>query len=167
MIWFLLENRFYLYYGALVAVTVMAFWKGAGPEKIMVGLFWGTIVLPHQIYHAFAGRYVHLDIFDLTHFAFDAALCVGAIAAALYANRIYPLWFAGFQIIAVQSHLARATTDNIAPLAVGIMQIGPSYLQIITLAIGLWAHIRRERSYGPYRSWRVPSWRQGPPGQTA
>ena len=31
----------------------------------------------------------------------------------------------------------------------------PQYIQLTALLAGAWAHARRERLIGPYRSWRV------------
>ena len=61
---------------------------------------------------------------------------------------------AGFELISLASHAVRELSANMLPLVYSIMYIAPSYFLIIVLAIGIAAHARRVRRYGPYRSWR-------------
>lgn len=77
------------------------------------------------------------------------------IMVALYANRNYPLWIAGMQVLAMSAHLARGISEAISPVAYATMVIAPGYFQLIFLAIGLTRHVRRKRKYGRYRDWRI------------
>ena len=94
---------------------------------------------------------------DPGFFVIEIIVAAAMIAVALRANRIYTLWMAGFQIIAVFAHLARGLSDAVSPLAYLILTIGPSYFQIVILGFGIWFHHRRVKRHGSYRSWRTSS----------
>lgn len=93
--------------------------------------------------------------FDIGFFLIDMVAAVALIVIAVRANRIYTLWLAGLQIIAVFAHLARGLSEAISTIAYVVMFSGPSYFQIIILGSGIWLHYRREQRHGNYRSWRT------------
>ena len=93
---------------------------------------------------------------DMVLLFIDLSVCVAMVAIALRANRMYTLWMAGFQILALLAHLARITSDAISPITYAILVIAPSYFQIIILAFGIWLHHKRVKRHGSYRSWRKP-----------
>lgn len=116
-----------------------------------------------KIYRAlFPGSQIFLDM-DPGLVLIEMLVLAGMVAIALRANRMYTLWMAGFQLIALMAHFARGMADAISPIAYVIMYVGPSYLQIITLALGIWLHRKRVLRHGNYRSWRASS----PPSQAS
>lgn len=150
------ELRVELQTVAFVLLALAAWRWGGGPERALAAvLIW--LKAADWVYHGILQGSLHLDDIDRAHALIDIAACVGAFAVALYANRIYPLWFAAVQLLAVFAHLARVMAVEILPVVYAIMFIAPSYLQIFILAAGLWLHRRRVRRYGPYRSWRPSS----------
>ncbi len=90
-------------------------------------------------------------------FMIEVVVTVVLVTVALRANRMYTLWIAGFQIIALMAHFARELANQISPIAYVMMYVGPSYLQIITLGLGIWLHHQRVQRHGNYRSWRSSS----------
>lgn len=138
----------------LIAGLAIAGWRwGGGPERALAALL-GAMVLADGLNHVMFARSVGFLTIGFGHLAIDLAAALAATAVALFANRMYPLWFAAFQILALLAHLARGIAHGIAPLAFAIMYTGPSYFQIVLLAAGIWLHRRRVRKHGPYRSWR-------------
>jgi uncharacterized membrane protein len=123
------------------------------PEKLMAGLMLVTAVLS-RTYFTLVGENPQLSSINLGYLAIDVLMAVAMIAIAVRANRMYTLWMAGFQIIALMAHFARGMTDAISPIAYLIMYVGPSYFQIIILAFGIWFHHRRVKRHGAYRPWR-------------
>ena len=116
-----------------------------------------------KIYRAlFPGSQIFLDM-DPGLVLIEVLVLAGLVAIALRANRMYTLWMAGFQLIALMAHFARGMADAISQIAYVIMYVGPSYLQIITLALGIWLHRKRVLRHGSYRSWRASS----PPSQAS
>lgn len=129
-------------------------WGGA-PERWLISVFIATMVAPMWgVYlldigaaeiSPFAPAIIMLDLLAATLF----------IAVALNANRNYPLWVAGFQLVAVVAHVVRALVDSVSPLAYAILVIGPSYAQLLLLLGGFARHVMRTRRYGRYRDWRL------------
>jgi hypothetical protein len=150
---FILANRVDAQTFAFVLLALAAWRWGAGPERALAAILaWFRIA--DWLYHGVFAAALQLTDIDLAHALIDVIACAAALGAALYANRIYPLWFAAVQLLAVFAHLARAMAVEIVPTVYAIMFIAPSYLQIVILALGIWFHRRRVRRYGPYRSWR-------------
>jgi hypothetical protein len=134
-----------------------AIWRwGGNPERWLIGIFLAMMVLPIYIVWWFGVG----DAFEVGPYApvstlldmFAALLFVGV---ALKANRNYPLWIAGFQLVALGAHLVQALVDSVLPLAVAILVIGPSYCQLLLLLAGFVSHMLRQRRFGQYREWRV------------
>jgi hypothetical protein len=141
---------------AIVLVAAAALRWGAGPERATAGvLLW--LRLGDIAYHAVFQRALDLTDIDLAHFVIDGVACAAIFTVAVFANRMYTLWFAAFQFLAVSAHLSREMAVEILPTVYAIMFIAPSYFQIGLLAGGTWFHVRRRRRHGPYRSWRHSS----------
>lgn len=141
---------------AIFALALAAWRWGGGPERASAAvLVWFRVA--DWSYHGIFQQALDLHDIDLAHALIDVVALAAAFATAIFANRIYTLWFAAVQLLAVFAHLAREMAVAILPLVYGIMFMAPSYLQMLLLAGGLWMHHRRVRRYGPYRSWRLSS----------
>jgi hypothetical protein len=130
-----------------------AIWRwGGAPERWLIGVFVATMVAPVYIIGWLepgplapqAPAYVILDVLAASLF----------VTIALNANRNYPLWIAGFQLVALAAHAVDALVDTVSPLAHAVLAIGPSYGQLLLLIAGFVRHRARERRFGPYRAWR-------------
>lgn len=150
------EARTWIQHACYFLLLLACLRKGGGPEKLSAIVLAGMIVVD-QFYHFVGGHGGLLAGVDRFHAGLDTIACALLIAIALKANRSYTLWLAGFQIVAVMAHIARFVTPDILPIAYYVMYVGPSWLQLVTLAIGLMAHIQRETQHGSYRSWRGSS----------
>lgn len=157
MIEFILANKADLQFIAMIALCLAAFRWGKAPERI-AALSVGSVFFLDLPYHAIFGAGIRFDTIDVGHAVMDVIAGLLLTALALFSNRFYPLWLASFQWLAITSHLVRDLNPEMLPLAYALMVIVPSYMQQLVLAIGIAAHHRRERVYGPYRSWRT-SWR--------
>jgi hypothetical protein len=129
---------------------------GAAPERICVAIL-GFVTLADPVYHLLAGHGAIYGSVDLGHLTFDLMMAAGFIAVALWANRIYPLWLAAFQLVSVIGHFSRELTSSFPKLAYGLMIYGPFYIILPILGFGIWRHARRRRRHGPYPSWRSSS----------
>lgn len=155
MIDFVIDNRADLQYVASLIVGLAMLRLGAGPERVSAATFLGLIIMPVVVFRftgsgamlfgSYSGLYVLCDVL-----AFAAFMWV-----ALNANRTYPLWLAGFQLVAIGAHGVKALGDVVSPVAYVILAIGPSYGQLLVMVWGLVAHRRRRRTFGPYRDWRA------------
>jgi hypothetical protein len=145
------EFRYWLQMAMFAALALAAWRWGGGPERALAAVLVGMAAVDAGINHQLFSDPLHLEF---GHFAIDLAAALIAIAVALFANRMYPLWFAALQILSVMAHLAQGLAHGIAKLAYVVMYTGPSYFQIFLLAGGIWAHRRRVLRFGSYRSWR-------------
>lgn len=137
-----------------VFLLVAAFKVGDEPERIVAAALMGMLIFSGINLILFDHSPLSTNI-DLGFFIIDGLTAAVLIAVALKANRIYTLWMAGFQIIALLAHFARGLTEAISPIAYVILVVGPSYFQIIILTFGIWLHHRRVRRHGTYRPWRT------------
>ncbi|MDJ0979227.1 MAG: hypothetical protein QNI87_11940 [Erythrobacter sp.] len=138
------------------AICLAALVWGAGPERA-IALAWLLLfeAVP-GIYKTFWGARFQLEEVDILFASLD--LCAGAfwLIVALNANRNYPLVIAALQLLVISAHIARGLIDAISPVAYAAMVMAPGWLQLLLLGAGLVRHVLRERTYGPYREWRVP-----------
>lgn len=144
-------------------VLALAIWRwGAGPERWLIGVFLATMIVPVYIFMelnvvaATGGPYAWL------YLLIDLVALVGFGLIAINANRNYPLWIAGFQLVAIGAHASKELVDGISPLAIAILVIGPSYAQLLLIFGGFVRHVQRERRFGPYREWRSTRRRLAP-----
>lgn len=158
MIASILEWRVEIFLVSLAVLALATFRWGAGPEKATAGWL-AAIVVVDRIYHRLLPEGGDWAGVDWGHFTIDASALAVALAIALFANRMYTLWIAALQLIALQAHVARQLAEGILPTAHALMAIVPFYAQMALLAGGLLLHRRRLKLYGTYRSWRVASLR--------
>jgi hypothetical protein len=141
---------------AMLAVLAAAFVWGAGPERASASAF-AYMLLVYIPLHYILGLVRHYSTIDIGALFIDITTAALFVAIALRANRMYPLWLAALQLISLASHLIRGIDRLMLPLAYSVMNIAPSYLELIIIAGGIVCHARREKRYGPYRSWRNSS----------
>ncbi len=139
---------------ALFVITSALIW-GSAPERA-VALVW-LIFCELAIW---ANGFIDTDGYQLNNVdiflaTMDILAGVCWIGIALYANRNYPLWIAGMQVLAMTAHLARGLAETISPVAYITMVVAPGWFQLFFLAIGLSRHVLRKKKYGSYRDWRV------------
>lgn len=147
------HNRGVLWPAFLAVLALIVLWRGAAPERLVLGVFISMIALD-RLYHLIAHSGVHFQNVDIAHLTIDLLGAVALLVIALYANRQYPLWLSALQFVAVISHIIRAISPEVDKGAYSIFMVAPSYLQILVFTIGLSMHLRQQRKHGRYRSWR-------------
>ena len=133
-----------------------AIWRwGGSPERWLIGVFLGAMVLPVYLFNWLGiGDAIEIGPYAPIVTLIDMCAAILFVWVALNANRNYPLWVAGFQLVAVGGHLVRSLVDSVSPLAVAILVVGPAYCQLLLLLAGFVRHVQRERRFGQYREWR-------------
>lgn len=138
-------------------LLTLAIWRwGAAPERWLICLFVATMVFPVWLFEWFGLGDLALGPHAWIYVAIDIAAGIGFVAVALNANRNYPLWVAGFQLVAISAHAVKALVDTVSPLAYLILATGPSYCQLLLIFGGFVRHRMRMKTFGPYRAWRAP-----------
>ena len=140
-------------YVLFLSVFLAALRWGAAPEKAS-GICLIMLPVGELLYHGLLGPEYQTDSTDFGHLAMSGTIATGFLAISLIANRIYPLWLVAFQLVAVIGHFVRIPLQHLSGEAYQILVIVPSFLQIVTLAIGIFRHHRRKAIFGVYRSWR-------------
>jgi hypothetical protein len=103
--------------------------------------------------------------FDLLGLLSDVLAFFGFLWIALFAWRIWPLWTAALQLLAIGAHFGPALDLSIAPLAYAIMRSAPTAIAILTLVGATWLHRSKARSgvsMPPWRTWSGPLSRISP-----
>jgi len=132
-----------------------AVWRwGGAPERWLIGVFLATMVVPVYIARGLGLSATDIGPWATMVISLDLMAAALFVGIALNANRNYPLWIAGFQVVAVAAHLVKALVHEVSPLAYAILVIGPSYCQLLLLIAGFARHALRQRRFGPYREWR-------------
>lgn len=143
----------------VVGLVVMAFLRGAAPERWCASILLAAIVLARmqQVVASEFRTIWGLSGFvtdDLAYLVIDLTTFITLATVAMQANRKYPLWMAGVQLTALLTHIADRTTQIVPPLAYAIINLSTFYLAIIFLAAGIVAHVRRTKDWGTYPGWR-------------
>lgn len=156
MLDFIANHRADLQYIASLLMGLAMLRWGGGPERAIAVMFTGVLMLPLIAFRlAMTSGTMMLGDLAPIYIALDAIALAGFVLIALNANRNYPLWIAGFQMVAVGAHLVKGLVDVVSPLAYVLLAVGPSYFQLVLMLAGLLRHRRRLRRYGPYRDWRT------------
>jgi len=156
MLELLWSSRAWMQYAILAFLFVLALRRGAAPERLCAGILFAMVpasLLGTTFFKA-ASHYNHLNYSDLLA---DVVAFIGLTWVALRANRVYPLWLGGAQMIALTGHLARITSLHVDGTAYAIMGRMPLYIEIVAMSLGMAFHMRRTRTIGNYPSWRKSS----------
>ncbi|MEE4451187.1 hypothetical protein [Novosphingobium resinovorum] len=126
------------------------------PECILSGLLcaMGTA---DRLHHFVVGGSIIWHNTNIGHLFIDTLAMACAFVVALHANRVYPLWIAAAQIIAMFGHIYRLALEEINAFAYAVMSITPSYIQFAAMLAGIASHMSRRRRLGSYPSWRRSS----------
>lgn len=129
----------------VAGIVVFWAWKfGGGPERHSALAVFGWIAAGF-IYHPVT-VVSPFDQVDTGLLAFDIALSVSLTTIALLANRVWPLFAAGFSIIPLVGHFAVALEDRGVSRAYWAMNQIPFYLILLTLLLGTVAHRQRRNT---------------------
>ncbi len=138
-------------------ILALAIWRwGAAPERWLISVFVVLLLAPLYVL-----KLLGIDDFSFGPYAWiwvgtDLVAAAAFVLIAVNANRNYPLWVAGFQLVALSSHAVKAMVESVSPLAYLILAVGPSYCQLLLILGGFIRHVQRQRRFGQYRAWRAP-----------
>jgi hypothetical protein len=137
-------------------LLALAIWRrGAAPERWLIGLFIATMVAPVYVFRALGLGNLHVGEYAWVAVSIDVVALAAFVVVALHANRNYPLWIAGLQLVAIGAYAAHGLIDSVSLLAFLVLSAGPAYCQLVLIFAGFVRHVRRQQRFGPYRDWRT------------
>ena len=139
---------------SIITLGAFAAYSRGGPPERFAAIFLAGPVLADTVYHLLFGP-SGFDRVDPWHVFLDFTILGFVTWLALRANRIWPLFVAAAQLLSVTGHIAVILQPDGMRRAYWAMTQLPQYIQLTALLAGAWAHARRERMIGPYRSWRT------------
>lgn len=149
---------------ALIIIASLTFVIRCGdePEKIggQIMLFILGLAIVRMLLMA-----RQIDEFDVLGLLSDCLTFLGFLWIALFAWRIWPLWTAALQLLAIGAHFGPALALPIEPMVYAILRSAPTAIVLLTLVGATWLHRRRARSGAstlPWRTWSGPLSRISP-----
>jgi hypothetical protein len=145
----------FIFYGALLPSSIFAVWRGGTPEKIIGAILMcaaaSTSMIPFRDGVTFT--YVNWPALYI-----DLALLLILTAVAARADRYWPGWMAGLQLLTIGVHAVRAYDPHIVPIAYARIAGEISYPMLVILIIGTFRHHRRTLVTGPEAAWSRFHW---------
>lgn len=151
------------YFTLVFLCGVYATLRGGAPERIGIAILAVGSVLTVVAVSAPASRFGSLEV---GIFAVDVAALLGFLVLALRAERIWPLWVTGLQVIGTTGHAIRLVDPHLIRWGYAFVLAFWSYPMLLLMAFGTWNHHRRVMRFGADRSWSSSSdrWDRRPPG---
>lgn len=144
-----------LFWAAQLAASAFAVWRGGAPERIVGALLvcatLATMMIPFEIgstFHTVNWRALGIDV----------ALLVTVSAVALRADRYWPQWMAGLQVLTIGVHGVRAYDPHILPIVYARIAGEIAYPMLLILVIGTLRHHHRTLATGPETAWSRFHW---------
>lgn len=137
---------------ASALIFIAALWRGASPERLLAGTLLvaaSVEAMTSGLAWPLAGPQTEARVGLLA----DILMLAAILAVALHANRLYPLWLGGAQIVTLALRFADAAL-TLRPEAHAMMQQVPFCFELVIMAAGLFAHMARTHRTGA----GVPSW---------
>jgi hypothetical protein len=128
----------------------LALAKGSGPERRMAYWLFASLPVQYGLRHLIPAYYGGLDYVG---FVIDLSTLIYAWRLSFTANRIWPLWVAASQLIAVSGHLFRTTSFQLNTVVYVIITRFPAWVVCFALILGTIIHLHYYKKYGSYPAW--------------
>src|SRR5688572_5796582 len=99
-----------LFYIILAACCLYAVWWGGGPEKVGAAIFIAASVLSTAALSGPSARFMSVEVGVL---AVDIAMLVALFTLALLAERLWPLWVTGLQLVGAAGHAVKLVSPEV------------------------------------------------------
>ena len=149
-----------LFYWTLLALcSLYVFWRGGSPERVgMAVIVIGSILTTAS---STANLGIRFHSIEMGMFIVDVVVLIAFVALALAADRYWPLWVAGLQLIGVATHTLMLTSPDMVPWVYAVTQSLWGYPILLAIVVGTARHRKRmvRRAVDP--SWTRSSARLG------
>jgi hypothetical protein len=157
-----------LFWWTLLALgSLYTFWRGGAPERVGMAILVIGSILSTLSLRAMPVRFHDVE---MGVFIVDIVALLLFVGLALAADRYWPLWVAGLQLVGVASHVLRLADADVIPWAYAITQSLWGYPILLAMVIGAARHRKRLTTLGADRSWArffgPPGRAMPPPGPT-
>lgn len=136
-----------------MAVIGFAFRRGGKPERLGAAIV-GLNICIDLVVRQWVGAW-DFSTFSSSRFLIDLVEFGLLFFLAYNANRVWPIFSAAAQLVAVGGSLAVLQSKGGMQIAYWAVTQLPLLGQLVALALGTFFHLRREAVIGPYRDWRV------------
>lgn len=143
-------SRSSLFLALAVGGCLYAIRCGGGPERIIGATILATVVADPILHLALNVRFGSVDP---THLIIDVARFGAFTLVALRANRFWPIWLAGLQMLALGAHLTREMELSIHPVVYAVMKAMWSYGMVVLLVFATRHHQRLIAGGATRKSW--------------
>ena len=130
----------YLFWTLLIVTCGYALWRGRKYEQLSAIIFIVASVVSVLARSAVSRPYVGVQVSDLV---IDSFVMVSTMVIALRSDRFWPLWVAGLQLTIGMSHVLKAVSPDLLPLAYAAAERFWAYPTLIILFIGAWRQHKR------------------------
>lgn len=131
-----------LFWLLLLVTCGYALWRGRKYERMAALVFMAATILSILGSSPLQVRYVGFETVDLI---VDNAVLVALLAIALVADRFWPLWAAGLQLVDSMSHVMKALDADLLPKVYGAAERFWSYPILLILLVGVWRQHQRSQ----------------------
>lgn len=147
------------FWTVLALCSLYVFWRGGAAERVGMAIFAiGCILTPIAASDALSVRF---HAFEVGMFLVDVVVFFALLALALVADRYWPLWVAGLQLVGTLSHTLVLTSSQVVAWAYAVTQSIWGYPMLLLIVIGTVRHQRRLKRNGVDPSWTRSSGRPG------
>lgn len=137
--------------GLVAGTSLFALLQGRDPERLG-GLLMGFLLVASWLNNSLAD-FVLLE-FDIVGLTVDIIGFAGFFWIALQAIRIWPLWVAALQLVAVCSHLVHEMDIAIDPLAYGLMRYSPTSIASAIILVSTILSLQSKQTNANAECWR-------------
>jgi len=129
--------------GSFTICCLLAVFWGGRTERAAAAILYAALFLTWIALNYSGTLYASAELGVLM---VDAAVLVGLVGLALFSDKFWPLWAAGFHLVGVVTHVAVMADQAIAPLAYAHALGIWSYLILLTLLLGTLAHHKQVKA---------------------
>jgi hypothetical protein len=139
------------YWSVLALCSLYGFWRGGTPERVgMAIVVIGSILTTES---ASANLAVRFHALEMGMFLVDIVVFFAFVLLALAADRYWPLWVAGLQLIGVSTHTMMLASPDIIPWVYAVTQSLWGYPILLAIMIGTARHRKRLKANDADPSW--------------
>lgn len=140
--------------GLSAGILGFALLRGSMPETAGAAIIALALCLDFAVSH-WSPEYAGFAIFSTSRFVLDLGEFYLLCSLAWSANRVWPIFSAAAQLVAVGGSLAVFYSEGGMEVAYWAVTQMPLFGQLAALALGTLCHQRRLAIIGPYSDWRA------------